>query len=126
MIRLFYVVLQGECRSQFQDRLLRRASSTSAIMYIECFIADGRYDQFPPKHCTVRGSPPALLPSFLPSFSCAKQGSFVQQQQQTVARWTAAAAPRKTRGGGAAGALSMESTADFKNGMTIDIDGARG
>lgn len=49
------------------------------------------------------------------------QGSFVQQQ--VVARWkTGAAGPRKTRGGGA-GALSMESTADFKNGMTIDIDG---
>eukprot|EP00904_Undaria_pinnatifida_P011431 jgi/Undpi1/7418/HiC_scaffold_22.g09891.m1 len=49
-----------------------------------------------------------------------RQGSFAQQQQ-TVARWTEAAAPRRT--GGAAGALSMGSTADFKNGMTIDIDG---
>eukprot|EP00752_Nemacystus_decipiens_P002524 g2368.t1 len=62
----------------------------------------------------------------LPSASIG-QGSFVQQQQQqqqqqTVARWTPAAAPRKTRRGGA-GALSMQSTADFKNGMTIDIDG---
>ncbi|CAM9966616.1 unnamed protein product, partial [Hapterophycus canaliculatus] len=55
-----------------------------------------------------------------------RQGSFVQQQQQqqqTGARWAAATAAPKTRGGGGAGALSMGSTADFKNGMTIDIDG---
>ncbi|CBJ26394.1 elongation factor P [Ectocarpus siliculosus] len=53
-----------------------------------------------------------------------RQGSFAQQQQQQrgVTRWTAAAGPRTARGGGV-GALSMGSTADFKNGMTIDIDG---
>ncbi|CAM9445281.1 unnamed protein product [Scytosiphon promiscuus] len=53
-----------------------------------------------------------------------RQGSFApQQQQQTAARWTAAVAPSQTRRVGGAGALSMGSTADFKNGMTIDIDG---
>ncbi|CAN0090275.1 unnamed protein product, partial [Ectocarpus fasciculatus] len=50
-----------------------------------------------------------------------RQGSFAQQQQG-VTRWTAAAGPRTARGGGV-GALSMGSTADFKNGMTVDIDG---
>ncbi|CAN0208975.1 unnamed protein product [Pylaiella littoralis] len=61
--------------------------------------------------------------AFVSPSATLRQGTFVQQQPQTVARWTSGAASRKTRGGGAAGALSMESTADFKNGMTIDIDG---
>lgn len=92
-----------------------------------------RYDPFSPlTHLYVRPTRRAAPTLFFPSFLfftrfltfVRKKGSFVQHQQHMVARWTGVAGPRKTRTGGGAGALSMESTADFKNGMTIDIDGA--